>query len=97
MMLDEEQKEAFKISLQQQMNGEAASKETMLQARLNSVDLSLRLQKGTGSSWNFLTMKWTKMQFLEFLMGICRLLVGSIPPFPPIPVIFPRSLSATLT
>lgn len=42
MMLDEEQKEAFKISLQQQMNGEAVSKETMLQARLNSVDLSLQ-------------------------------------------------------
>ena len=42
MMLDEEQKSQFKISLQQQMSGDAVSKETMLQARLNSVDLSLQ-------------------------------------------------------
>lgn len=41
MMLDEEQKRQFQIKLQQQNENENITKETMLQARLNSVDLSL--------------------------------------------------------
>ena len=41
MMLDEEQKRQFQIKLQQQNENDNITKETMLQARLNSVDLSL--------------------------------------------------------
>ena len=41
MMLDEEQKRQFQIKLQQQNENENITKETMLQARLNNVDLSL--------------------------------------------------------
>ena len=39
MMLDEEQKRQFQIKLQQQNENENITKETMLQARLNNVDL----------------------------------------------------------
>ena len=45
MMLDEEQKRQFQIKLQQQNENENITKETMLQARLNNVDLSLENEK----------------------------------------------------
>ena len=41
MMLDEEQKRQFQVKLQQQNEKDNITKEKMLQARLNSVDLSL--------------------------------------------------------
>ena len=41
MMLDEEQKRQFQVKLQQQNENDNITKEKMLQARLNSVDLSL--------------------------------------------------------